>query len=228
MFFFLKLAFGNVIKNKKSVYAILFVVAVCVLVMQFTVGYMDGFKDAIINSSIRETGHVNVYNKKFYDNLDFSPVQYNMKYDETVIRKFMTIPGAESVRAEINFGAIANSEKDSKETLVKAIDINSGGRVYDKRKRNIRRGGFIEKETDIVIGEKMAGSLELDVNDSLILLTVDSYGALNAVEGRVAGIFRNFNPAEESSLVICYMRAAACPAPPRNRRLCYGNKNKYK
>lgn len=208
MFLFLKMAAANILKHSRSTVTILVVVFICVFAMMFTVGYMDGFKMKIVNDAMQQSGHITVYNKKFYDNLDFAPVEYNVAYTPEKVKRILAVEGVRNIRAEINFGAAANTEYDSKETMVKAIDPALGSEAYEKRRASITEGRFIEKGGDLLIGVKMAKSLDAGVGDNIILLTTDSYGGINAVEGSVAGIFRNYNPAEEERLIICTLELA--------------------
>jgi ABC-type lipoprotein release transport system permease subunit len=208
MFFFLKLALGNVIKNKRNTMSIITVVIICVFFMQFVVGYMDGFKQKLINDAISQTGHITVYNKGYYENLDFAPVDMNLEYNKAEMKKIADTAGVQDIRSEINFGVVANTEADNKESMVKAIDPSLNSASYDKRRKTVKEGRFPEKNDEILIGIKMARLLKAGIGDKIIMMTMDQYGSINAVEGKVSGIFRNYNPSEESGLIICTLALA--------------------
>ncbi len=208
MFFFLRLALGNIFKNGRNTLTILIAVFISVFAMEFTYGYMDGFKLKIINEALSAIGHVKIYNAGYYNNLDFAPVEENVEWNKKSEEKILSMPGVVSVRPEINFGAMANSEYSNQETLVRALDPEAAGGQYEKLKKTVVQGNFIKKPGDLVIGIKMAALLKLKIGDSLILLTMDQYGSINAVEGRVSGFFRNYNPPEEEGLVICALPLA--------------------
>jgi ABC-type lipoprotein release transport system permease subunit len=208
MFFFLKLALGNVIKNKRNTMSIITVVIICVFFMQFVVGYMDGFKQKLINDAISQTGHITVYNKGYYENLDFAPVDMNLEYNKAEMKKIADTAGVQDIRPEINFGVVANTEADNKESMVKAIDPSLNSASYDKRRKTVKEGRFPEKNDEILIGIKMARLLKAGIGDKIIMMTMDQYGSINAVEGKVSGIFRNYNPSEESGLIICTLALA--------------------
>ncbi len=203
MLMFFKLALGNIIKNRRNTFSILLVVFICVFFMEFAVGYMDGFKQKLVNDALSQAGHITVYNREYYENLDFSPVDLNMEYSGPKLKELADVEGVLDVRPEINFGAVANTEADNKETMVKAIDYNNDAAVYKKRRDTVKEGRFIEAPDEILIGVKMAKSLKAGIGDKIILMTMDQHGSMNAVEGKVAGIFRNYNPVEEERLIIC-------------------------
>lgn len=208
MWFFFKLAFNSVMKNQRSTYTILLVVFICTLTMEFTMGYIDGFKIKLMNDALRQIGHINIYHRDYYDNFDFSPIDCNLALSQADLDRIRRVKGVASVRPEINFGAMANSETKNQETMVKAIDYRDRSGIYDKREKNVRQGRFLQAEDEVVIGEKMATILELKVNDKVILLTMDQYGGLNAVEGKIVGLFHSQIPSENDGLVVCSLGLA--------------------
>ncbi len=208
MFLFLKMAAANILKHSRSTVTIMAVVFICVFAMAFTMGYMDGFKIKLVNDAMQQSGHITVYNKKFFDNLDFAPVENNIHYSAEKMRNIQNVEGVLDIRAEINFGAAANTETDNKETMIKAIDPAFDCGPYKKRRDTVTEGKFIEKDDEILIGTKMAESLKVSAGDRIILITTDSYGGISPVEGTVSGIFRNYNPVEEERLVICTLAMA--------------------
>ncbi len=208
MFFFLKLAWGNLIKNRQNTITILTVVIVCVFFMEFGAGYMDGFKVKLIKDALQQSGHIKIYNQKYYKSLDFAPVDYTIPYDQDKLRTLENIEGVTSVRPEINFGAIANSIYDNHEALVKGIDLTEKSVNYEKRIKSVKNGRFIEKDDEIVIGYKAAQLLGAGTGDKIIILTVDKYGGVNAAEGRIVGLMHTKNPEEDENLVICSLALA--------------------
>ena len=118
MLFFLKLGFRSILKNKRNSITILLVVFICVFFMEFTVGYIDGMKKEMSDDALLNIGHIVLYHKDYYNNLDFMPLEYNIEYNDRILEKIKNTPNVVSVRPEINFGAIASSEKDSIEVMI--------------------------------------------------------------------------------------------------------------
>jgi len=208
MFFFLRLAFGNIIKNKRNSLTILIAVFISVFFMEITTGYMDGFKLKLLKEGLDIVGHVKVYNKLYKENMDFSPIEYNVPLDKEVLDVIKAAPGYKDSRAEINFGVIAGTGDLSQETLVKAVDLSKKDGVYATRVKNIIEGGYPQKDNEIAIGYKMAKVLNVKTGDSVVMFGLDSYGSMNAVEGVVTGIFNNFNPPEDEKLILCSLGLA--------------------
>ncbi len=208
MFFFMRLAAKNIVKDKRYAFTIMTVVFICVFVSEFTVGYMDGFKQKLMGDALDNTGHISIYNKKYYDSLDFSPLEYNMEFDENFAEKIKRTEGVKFIRPEINFGAVANSVKDSTEASVKAIKTGYNNPVYKKRKKSVKKGRFIKGPGEFAVGYKLAELIEVDVGGSIILLTMDQYGSMSAIEGKITGLMHTKNPLEDESLIICSLTDA--------------------
>jgi ABC-type lipoprotein release transport system permease subunit len=203
MFFFLRLAYGNLIKNRRSSITILIVVFVCVFFMEFGTGYMDGFRAKIVKDFLREAGHVKIYNREYYKELDFSMVEYNVKYDDKFISKLKGVPGVQAVLPEMNFGALANSTTENVECMIKGVELEKIAANYPKRKSSISEGRFIENDKELVLGYKIAKTLKVGVGDNLVVLSVDQYGGVNAVEGKIVGLSKTNNPVDDEGLVLC-------------------------
>ncbi|MCX8093811.1 MAG: FtsX-like permease family protein [Candidatus Goldbacteria bacterium] len=208
MFIFLKIAFGNIIKNWRNSITVLIVVFVCVFTMQVGTGYIDGFKKKITSDFLKQIGHVNIYDEKYYKEQDFLMMEYNIPYNKEIIKKIKNIPGVKNIRPEINFGAIANTQNKNLQCMVKAIDIQTIDENYRERKSSIIEGKFIKTNNDFVLGYKAAKLLNIKTGENLILLTIDQYGSINAVEGRVCGLFKSNNAVEDESMVICGLEKA--------------------
>jgi putative ABC transport system permease protein len=175
--------------------------------MEFTVGYIDGMKKEMSDDALLNIGHIVLYHKDYYNNFDFMPLEYNIEYNDRILEKIKNTPNVVSVRPEINFGAIASSEQENIDALVKAIELKNIEN-YEKRVKSVIKGRFIEKDREFAIGYKVAQSLKIKIGDSLILLTIDRYGSMNAIEGKVVGFYKSNIVSEDKSGVICSLATA--------------------
>jgi len=205
---FLKIAFGNLLKNRRTSLTILIVVFVCVFLMEFGVGFIDGFRSKIIKDFLKEAGHIKIYNSSYYKDLDFSRTEFNIPYDTKMLDKLKAVSGVQNVIPELNFGAIANSVNENIECLVKAVDLHDIEKNYTRREKMMIEGHFIQGEKDIVLGYKAAKYLHVKLGDSIILLSVDQYGGINAAEGRLVGLSKTNSSLEDESLVVCALPLA--------------------
>lgn len=207
MLFFIKLALRLIFKNKRNSITILLVVFICVFFMEFTVGYIDGMKKEMSDDALLNIGHIVLYHKDYYNNLDFIPLEYNIEYNNRILEKIKNTPNIVSVRPEINFGAIASSEHENLDVMVKGIALNNL-QNYDKKIKSVIKGRFIERDREFAIGYKVAELLKINIGDSLILLTIDRYGSMNAIEGKVVGFYKSNIISEDKSGIICSLSTA--------------------
>lgn len=207
MLFFIKLALRLIFKNKRNSITILLVVFICVFFMEFTVGYIDGMKKEMSDDALLNIGHIVLYHKDYYNNLDFIPIEYNIEYNDRILEKIKNTPNIVSVRPEINFGAIASSEHENLDVMVKGIALDNL-QNYDKKIKSVIKGRFIERDREFAIGYKTAELLKINIGDSLILLTIDRYGSMNAIEGKVVGFYKSNIISEDKSGIICSLSTA--------------------
>lgn len=205
---FLKLAYGNLIKNRRTSLTILLVVFICVFVMEFGVAFMDGFKQKILGDYLNDTGHINIYDSRFYKEMDFTMNEYNIELKPGLLDSLKKQPGVVMVKPEINFGAIANTETKNLDCMVTAIDTDEPSKKYSKLAASVIQGGFITKKDDIIVGVRGAELLGVKVGDKLIILSVDQFGSINAAEGNIAGIFKTFSAQKDERSVICALPLA--------------------
>ena len=208
MWMFLKLAYGNLIKNRRTSLTILLVVFICVFVMEFGVAFMDGFKQKILGDYLNDTGHINIYDSRFYKEMDFTMNEYNIELKPGLLDSLKKQPGVVMVKPEINFGAIANTETKNLDCMVTAIDTDEPSKKYSKLAASVIQGGFITKKDDIIVGVRGAELLGVKVGDKLIILSVDQFGSINAAEGNIAGIFKTFSAQKDERSVICALPLA--------------------
>jgi len=203
MWMFLKLAYGNLIKNRRTSLTILLVVFICVFFMEFGVAFTDGFKQKILGDFLNDSGHINIYDAKFYKEMDFTMNDCNIELKPGLIDSLKKYPGVTAVKPEINFGAIANTETKNLECMITAVEPVDAAGQYPKLASYITKGGFISKKDDIVLGTRCAQLLGVNVGDRLVILSVDQFGSINAAEGTIAGIFKTFSAQQDERSIIC-------------------------
>jgi len=134
--------------------------------------------------------------------------EYNVNLTPELVKSIKTVPGVKAVRPEINFGAIANSQTENLECMVRAIDPNNAPDNYVKLASSVVKGSFIKGDKDILIGERGSKLLGIGVGEKLVILSVDQYGSISAVEGTIVGIYRTFNAQMDERGVLCALPLA--------------------
>ena len=139
--------------------------------------------------------------------MDFQPVEYNVPYSKDFINKIRDIKGVKSIRAEIKLGAIANSITDNANVTVQAIDYTNK-QNYKRLSESIIKGKFLYGDNQFLIGYKLANFLNVKLGEKIIILTTDKYGSMNAVEGKIVGIYNTHSPQRDEFYVITSLKTA--------------------
>lgn len=203
MWMFLKLAYGNLIKNRRTSITILIVVFICVFFMEFGIAFVDGFKEKILGDFLNDAGHINIYDSRFYKELDSTMNDYNIELKDGFLDSIKKRPDVTSVKPEIDFGAIANTETKNLECMITAIEPAEASKQYAKIAASLIKGSFITKGNDIVLGTRGAQLLGVNIGDKLVLLSVDQFGSINAAEGNITGIFKTLSAQQDERSIIC-------------------------
>lgn len=193
MFDFLKLAFRNVLRNKRRTSISIFSVAAGAAALILFGGYIQysywGVQESSIHSGL---GHIQIYKKGYWERGGESPLKYSL--DDSSVRG---IEGILSGNRKVAFstyrlgvsGLISNGDS--------TVTFLGNGIVPDKEAEltsfvNVIRGSdlFPKDRYNATLGEGLAKSLHASVGDTLTLLASTEGGSINAIDVNVKGIFR--------------------------------------
>lgn len=153
-------------------------------------------------------GHV-VFNKKGYrKKAKLFPLDYSIENADKAVRDIRGIDAVESVRTSISFGALTEGTDYSIPVVCMGISLKKGPTVR-RYKRSLIAGRMPEPGAyEVVLGDKLAGTLGKKTGDNLILMLQDYYGSPNPAELTVSGIHDTRIKMEKESMVIMPEAAA--------------------
>jgi putative ABC transport system permease protein len=190
----LKLAFRNIFRNRLRTSLTLAAIVCGVAAIIVSGGFIEDvfvqLREATIHSRL---GHAQVYRKGYLDYGQRDPARYLIAQPQQIIDSVRGIPHAREVMTRVNFSGLANNGRAD-------LPIIGEGVESDKEARLGTAMTFIAGHTlqdadpfGAIIGEGVAGALQLKPG-SLMNLTVNTpEGALNTLEFKVVGIFRTFS-----------------------------------
>ena len=194
----------NVLRNRRRSLMALAITAVGTAAVLIGGGFALFTYDSLREVSARDTGHVVLGARDFFDGDEDLPMQHGLAGAAALEEKLRALPGVRAALPRIQFsGLISNGDKS-------AIFIGSG--VVPELDFRVRgpQMRFIEGEPfgpgsavpEIAIGKDLAKLMKAKVGSGLTLLATTTEGNLNAVDVIVRGVISVGVPDIDKRLVL--------------------------
>lgn len=194
----------NVLRNRRRSLMALAITAVGTAAVLIGGGFALFTYESLREVSARDTGHVVVAQRNFFDGDEDMPMQNGLAGAAALGERLRALPGVRAVLPRVQFsGLISNGDKS-------AVFIGSGVvPELDFRVRGLQMK-FIEGEPfgpgaavpEIALGRELAKLMRAKVGSSLTLLATTTEGNLNAVDVIVSGVISVGVPDIDKRLVL--------------------------
>jgi len=196
----LQIALRNVIRNRRRTLIALFIIAIGVISLILTDGFIQwifwGMREATIQS---QSGHIQIMKPGYLKAGAANPYAYILPGDSPLYNTIESMPGVKLVTPrllttglishnEITVAFMAEGIDPRKDTeLSKAVRIAAGSNLSD------------DSHKEVILGRGLARSLSVEPGDTVVLLATTANGGINAVEAKVSGIFVSANQAYDDA-----------------------------
>ncbi|MEE9431791.1 MAG: FtsX-like permease family protein [Melioribacteraceae bacterium] len=196
----IKMAWRNIWRNKKRTILTMLSIYLAVTFSLFTRSMQVGSYANMIGNAVKlSTGYIQIHKKGYWENksinetfVESEKISKALKNDENVT---FIIPRLESF-------ALASSGKHTKGTLVIGT-IPKVENEINKYSEKIIKGEFlVANDKAILVAEKLAEYLKVDVGDSLVLLGQGYHGITAAGQYYIKGILKLPIPQLNNQLVV--------------------------
>ena len=208
----LALAFKNVLRNKRRAVVTILITAIGVAAILVGGGFANFTYKGLREMAARESGHLIMAHKNFFTKEEDVPMQYGLQGYQQISNDLLSDREIRYVLPRIKFnGLVSNGEKSS-------IFIGTG---VDPTGEFKVRGPFLtmlegtvlsrrEKADDprVVIGKKMAESMNVKPGDILTLMGSTTEGSLNAIDVTVQGVMTTGVPEMDKRALYVNVRTA--------------------
>jgi putative ABC transport system permease protein len=185
---FIKIAWRNIWRNTRRTLITLGAISIGLAALIFFKGLMDGFHQQMIENSIKlHTGHIQIHRLGYQDE---QLVELAMGKPEEVLSVIRKLPDIKSYTRRVNAQGLIASSDTSRGILIVGVDPQSESRVTSLKDR-IVAGEYLSdtEERQILIGEKLAKILKVNLGEKIVLMTQAADGSMGADAYRVKGLF---------------------------------------
>ena len=186
---FVKLAWRNVLRNKRRTLLSASAIGIAVATMIFADALMIGWKELMIkNATSTFTGDAQIHRNAFRR---LSETKYTVPNHHEIYRRLDNASKVKQWTPRTHSFAMISSASDSYSITVMGIDPVKE-RSVSKVDDNIRAGEFLQKDDEnaILIGHKLAAILAVELEDKVVLTVADAEtGDMSQEMFRVRGVF---------------------------------------
>ncbi|MCP4757793.1 MAG: ABC transporter permease [Proteobacteria bacterium] len=181
---FLKIAAGNLWRNKRRTAIIEVSIVFGLVVIVFTGSLINGL---ILNWAIGAveslTGSMQVEHKDYEKQSKFKPLETTLSGGQELTRGIEAFPGVTSAFGKLNITGVISNGSKSTTFFGRGVEIRNMKTVLPRINERIGKGRFPgANQKEVLLGHKLAEDLNLKIGDPVMLLVRTLKGGLNMVE----------------------------------------------
>lgn len=197
----LKLAWRNVLRNKRRTLLTVTMISFGVMASVFQISGIDGFNEQMVNSVTRlHLGHIQIHREGFHREMMVEKVISSPQSIEEMLRGERHLIGYVK---RVKFQALLGSSIGSQAILVFGIEP-SKEKSLTRLNDAITQGEFLTDASSdgnaIMIGTLLAKNLKVELGDKVVLIVQASDGSMGTEAFRVKGIFKTGFPEFDKNL----------------------------
>lgn len=201
----IKIAWRNIWRNMRRTILTMSSIFLAAFLSLFTRSMQVGSYGNMIDNAVKlSTGYIQVHKLDYWEN---KSIDKTFISSEELLNSIKENEYITSIIPRLESFALTSSGKHTKGSLIFAIEPeieNAANKLSDK----IIQGEYLVKGDDqIIVAEKLAEYLRVEVGDTLVLLSQGYHGVTAAAQYRVKGIFKFPIPQLNNQLIYMDLRA---------------------
>jgi len=188
----LKLAWRNIWRNRNRSLITMSAIASAVLLAVATVSLQQGVWEHLIKNLVSlYSGYAQVHAKGYWDE---QTLENSFEINEAVERQVAGTPGINAIAHRLESFALASSGEKTRGCLVVGIDPEEEESLTQISAK-IQSGSMLKPgQEGALVAKGLAGKLNLQLGDTLVLLTQGYYGSTAAIKTPIQGLLRFGSP----------------------------------
>ncbi|MBT3724079.1 MAG: ABC transporter permease, partial [Gammaproteobacteria bacterium] len=206
------LAYSNVLRNKRRTFITILIAAVGVTSILVGGGFANFTYEGLREMAARDSGHLIMAHPSYFDKEEEMQMQYGLSDYQQLSQSMASDREIRYVLPRIQFsGLVSNGEKSS---IFIGTGVDPAGEFKVKGPFLTMVSGSVlsKRETAdnpmVVIGQKMAKSMNVKKGDYLTLMSTTTEGSLNALDVTVQGVMTTGVPDMDSRALYVNVRTA--------------------
>ncbi len=196
----LSLSWKNIWRNKTRSLVVIVSVILGTGAGVFMSAFMYGMSIQMVNNELENyTSHIQIHSNEYKD--EILPA-YFIPNADSLVEELSRLSFVENITSRTVITGLASTSSSSFGVSIRGIDIASEKEVT-QLSTFIREGDFLEssRSNGIVVGEKLAQRLNLEIRSKIVLNFQDVDNNLSAAAFRVTGIYKSSNSRFDESNV---------------------------
>lgn len=207
---FLKIAWRNIWRNRTRTFLTSSVISISVILTMVMSSSQYGSYDKMIENVVAATGHLQLQNKAYRENKSINEA---VLLDTSLIGTIKKLDHVTSVSSHLESFALASNQEMTKGVMVIGVVPSEEEKFSNLRKRLSKSTSKPENyltdyDDGILVGEKLASLLKIEVLDTLVMISQGYHGTSAAGLFPVRGFIKLPSVEMESSIVYMTLPAA--------------------
>ncbi|BAM01736.1 lipoprotein releasing system transmembrane protein LolC [Caldilinea aerophila DSM 14535 = NBRC 104270] len=184
------IAYRDLARNRRRTFFTMLAVALGLALLITLNGYISGVMEDGLQNSIRlQTGHVQVRAATYPDGKHSVQWKDLIERPEEIAVRAMTMPEVRAAAPILWLDAVLSTGNESIGLQVYGIDVTSA--LHDPLRASIVAGAFLDANdrSGVLMGERLAQSLNLKVGDTVHLVTINANGEPVEAPFVIRGLF---------------------------------------
>ncbi|MBN2534621.1 MAG: ABC transporter permease [Spirochaetales bacterium] len=206
----IKIAFRNIFRNKRRTFITIACIVAGICSIIIIGGYYEfnyyGLRESLINS---QYAHVQIYKKGFLENEEIEPFRNVITNADEIIDFLKMDKRVKIISPRVQFwGVLSTLDGKTKPVKIRGVIPKNESLINTFILKRVGKELNEKQANEIEIGNALAKSLDIGVDQYVILTTITADGFQNAIKVKVGGITGSFSSEYDSILVKMHMYLA--------------------
>lgn len=206
---FLSLALRNLSRHRHRAYVALASISFGVIAMLVAGGFIEwvfaSMREGVIESRL---GNITVVKRGYLEDGVADPFAYLLSEESGERELIAGLPHVSEVAPRLAFTGLVSHGNTTVSFIGEGVDPGKENRLSRFVLIQDGEGLSSEERTGIIVGAGLAANLGVKPGDVIVLLSTTSSGGINAIEGRVRGLFATSTKAYDDSALRVHIDVA--------------------